>query len=73
MGWDLPLQTHIGEVWTVQKPDSFFFQFANDCSPMVFGGGASAAPSNAGLTGAFGKQLFELRRSEFLIAARQAE
>jgi len=36
-------------------------------------GTPSAAPSNAGLAGVVGKQLFELRRSEFLIAARQAE
>jgi hypothetical protein len=36
-------------------------------------GPPSDAPSNAGLAGVLGKQLFELRRSEFLIAARQAE
>jgi hypothetical protein len=72
MGWDLSRQTCIDLVWMVQKPDSFFFN-----SLMVAvawcSGSPSAAPSNAGLAGVFGKQLFELQRSEFLIAARQTE
>jgi len=70
MEWDYFRQTHIASMWTVQKPDSFL---------KVTSGGAhrssgppSAAPSNAGLTGAFGHRLFEFRnktRSVWLVRA----
>jgi len=70
MEWDLSRQTHIAEVWMVQKTD-WFVKPAKRWRSRVFGA-PSAAPSNAGLTGVFGHRLSEFRnkpRSVWLVRA----